>query len=116
MKTRNIITIVIIVFFLISIYGKRSNAQEQLNHQITCSFTISGFPLIGVGYSYFFDQYNAAQATFFVIPGKDGVLFAASAGYSYYFGNKLWHPNIGLEFLLMRGPPDPEEKNLYAIH
>jgi len=101
MKTRIIVTTVIVIFFLIIIFVKHSHAQEQLNHQVTFSFTISGFPLLGVGYSYFFDQHNAAQATFFVIPAGGEALFAFSTGYSYYFGNKLWHPNIGLEFLIM---------------
>ena len=110
MKTINIKPNVLIIIFLLFSSVNYSNAQEPLKHQITFSFTISGFPLLGVGYNYFFDQHNAAQATFFVIPGKGGVLFAASTGYSYYFGNKLWHPNLGLEFLIIRGPPDPEER------
>jgi len=110
MKIKIIKPNILIIIFLMIYFSNFTKAQELLEHQITFSFTISGFPLLGVGYSYFFNQHNAAQATFFVIPAGGEALFAFSTGYSYYFGNKLWHPNIGLELLLMRGPPDPEKR------
>lgn len=90
--------------------GTFAEAQNPLEHQITFSFTLSGATFLGLGYSYYFDDHNAAQVTFFVLPAKGEALFAFSAGYSYYFGNNIWRPNLGLEFMLMRGPPDPDKR------
>jgi hypothetical protein len=64
---------------------------------------------VGLGYSFYFDEHNALMASFQVVPAKE-LAFALNAGYNYYFLDKHWQPNLGAEFMMIVGPPDPDRR------
>lgn len=101
-----------IIFF--NLFLSDLNASNPKTNQINVSFTLSGHILLGIGFSHFFDDNNAVQTTFFIIPEK-GFPFAISGGYNYFFGEKKWRPNIGAEFLLLASPPDSEKRKFLPL-
>ena len=115
---RNSVPALIYVLIIVNLFQcslLRAQSFSPAKHQVTFSFTLSGHLLLSVGYGYFFDNHNAVQVSVHTVTEKPPFVFGFNSGYNYYFLNKMWHPNIGAEVMLLLGPPDPENRRLFPM-
>lgn len=89
-------------------------ANDHLNHRVQMSLTLSGHLLLGIGYCYFWDAHQGAQATFYLAPEK-GLPYGLAAGYQWEWGNRKWQPTLGAEFMVLASPPDPEKRKFLPM-
>ena len=101
-----IFTVLITIFL-----ARPSFARDVLKHQVNFSITLSGHILFGAGYTYWFNDNHAVEATIYplMVPGK-GFPFALSAGYGFYPGGEYWRGKLGTEMTLLVSPPGPDKR------
>lgn len=106
------------VFILVSVFSfaiQNSFAGESYD-RVTLSFTLSGHLLIGVGYEHGFNCEHALHFTTFpLILSEDGFPFSVTGGYKYYFSEKDWRPNLGVDFCLLVSPPAPDKRQIMPL-
>ena len=99
-------TPIILIIALSSILNAASGSDKN---QLNFSFTLSGHIILGIGYSYSFDENNGLQTTLLIIPGK-GIPFGLNGGYFYLTDGEKWRGKLGAEFTLLVSPPDPDRR------
>lgn len=105
---------VCIYFLFFQLVPPDLSAGGNKTHQINFSVTLSGHILFGIGYSWFFNDNHAIQATFLSIPEK-GFPFGINTGYNYYWAGEKWRPNLGGEFTLLVSPRDPDKRRVLPL-
>jgi len=81
---------------------KKASAQ---NPEIGVKVVLSGALMFGSYFTYWVDDHNALNTSILAAyEGKMIVPFAVNAGYSAYFFNNKWRPEIGLQYSYLISP------------
>ena len=114
MRTYQLILMGLMLALMLQITAANLPAAENESHNIHLSFTLSGHLLLGIGYSYFWNDRNAVQTIFYIVPEK-GLPYGISGGYNYFWGEKKWRPNLGVEFMVLASPPVPDKRKFLRM-
>lgn len=77
------------------------------NSEIGIRVVLSGALMFGPYYTYWIDDHNALNTSILAALEEKGELifpFSLNAGYSAYFFNKKWRPEIGLQYSYLFSP------------
>jgi hypothetical protein len=119
MRTSRLVFPLVCVLLIVAQPEKKVSAQHP---EIGFTVVLSGALMFGPYCSYWLDDHNALNASILAAWEEEFIVpFALNAGYSHYFLDQKWRPELGLQYSYLisprrhKSPDDPNGISLLSL-